>query len=83
MRFVIYATIRSKKMPVWDEILEAFANWSVSVGGRGRRDIIRMEAVSKGHAASVESEIREPNLLQKIYNRNWKEDQLRELGEIG
>jgi len=86
MRFVLYATVRAKKSPVWADLLEAYANWSVSVGGRGRRDIIRMEAVSKGGAAQVESEInlQPPNVLARnIYNRDWKEKQLRAVGEIG
>ena len=82
MRFVLYATLMAETSPVWEELLTAFLNFKVSVGGRGRRDIIRMESVSKGGPAQVESEITRPNLLSRALNPNWREKQMRQMGEI-
>lgn len=76
---LLYAKIKARKSRVWKLIHEELLNLYVSVDGRGRRDIIRMEAVSRGGMASVESEIREPGLIGKyITDRNWKERQRRE-----
>lgn len=76
---ILYATIRQKKSRAWGTLLDVIANWGVSVDGRGRRDIIRMEAVSKGGPASVEAEITKPGLLARtIYDRNWEEKQRKE-----
>lgn len=70
---IMYLTIRSKKSPASKTVLDVIANWGPSVGGRGRRDIIRMEAVSKGGPASVESEIIRPGLIARnVYNRDWE-----------
>jgi len=70
----LYAKIRSRKSRVWRTIYDELLNLKVSVGGRGRRDIIRMEAVSKGGPAQVEAEIRKPGLLARnLWKRDWKE----------
>jgi len=60
---IAYGTIRGRKSRSWRSIIDVIANWSVSIDGRGRRDIIRMEAVSRGGPASVESEISRPGWL--------------------
>lgn len=73
MNSIMYATIRARKSPVWKTILDVIENWGPSVGGRGRRDIIRMEAVSKGGPASVESEIVRPGWAgRNVYDRGWE-----------
>lgn len=70
---IMYATIRARKSPVWATILDVLKNWGPSIGGRGRRDIIRMEAVSKGGPASVESEIIRPGWAgRNVYDRGWE-----------
>jgi len=78
---LLYAKIKSRKSRVWRTIYDEILNLKVSVDGRGRRDIIRMEAVSRGGAAAVESEITRPGLLARnIYDRGWEEKQRREKG---
>ena len=63
--FLIYAKIRSKKSKSWGSIYEEFLNLQVSIGGRGRRDIIRMEGVSKGGMPDMSSEIEKPGWLER------------------
>jgi len=80
--FFIYAKLRSRKSKVWATIHEELLNMKVSVGGRGRRDIIRMEGVSKGGMVSVESEIREPGwIARNVYDRDWERKQREARGE--
>lgn len=83
---IMYGEIRSKKSETWTTVLDVIKNWSVAIGGRGRRDIIRMEQVSRGGGGvNVESEIEasKPNILARnIYDRDWKADKLREAGEL-
>lgn len=80
--FLFYAKLRGRKSPVWAEIYEQFLNLNVSVGGRGRRDIIRMEGVSKGGMVSVESEIIRPGWLgRNVIERDWERRQREERGE--
>jgi len=79
--FLLYAKIRSRKSRVWKTIYDELLNLYVGVGGRGRRDIIRMEAVSRGGMAQVEAEIQRPGLLARnIYDRKWKEREIEERG---
>ncbi len=76
---LIYAKIKSRKSRVWGDIRNELLNLNVSVDGRGRRDIIRMEAVSRGGSAAVESEITRPGLFARnIYDRGWEEKQRKE-----
>ncbi len=76
---LLYAKIKSRKSRVWKTIYDELLNLRVSVDGRGRRDIIRMEAVSRGGAATVESEITRPGMLARnIYDRDWESKQRRE-----
>ena len=78
---LLYAKIKSRKSRVWRTIYDEILNLKVSVDGRGRRDIIRMEAVSRGGAAAVESEITRPGILARtIYDRDWEGRQRREKG---
>jgi len=46
--FLLYANLRGRKVRTWRDIHDYLLNIFVSVGGRGRKDIIRMEGVSKG-----------------------------------
>jgi len=81
--FLLYARIRAKKSKTWRLIYNELLNLYPSVGGRGRRDIIRMAAVSKGIPASVEGEIERhrPNILARnIYRRDWEEKERERLG---
>lgn len=72
-------TIRGK--PFWDSLVDNALHLFVGVDGRGRRDVIRGEQVSKGGSASVESEIKEPGFIQKyITRRNWEEEERKKLG---
>lgn len=81
MGLIMYATIRAQKSRAWETILEVVKNWGVSVGGRGRRDIIRMQAVSRGGAAAVESEIIRPGWgARNIYERDWEKQERERLG---
>lgn len=70
---LIYASIRGKKSRAWKDIYEMYLNLQVSVGGRGRRDIIRMEGVSKGGLPDYPSETEKPGWLQRNFtDRDWK-----------
>ena len=80
--FLLYAKLRSRKSKVWGTVYDELLSLKVSVGGRGRRDIIRMEGVSKGGMVSVESEIREPGwLARNVYDREWERKQREAAGE--
>lgn len=74
--FLLYSKIRSRKSRVWKTIHDDLMSLYVSVGGRGRRDIIRMEQVSKGASVDVESEIVRPGMLARnVYDRDWERKQ--------
>jgi len=73
---LIYAKIRGKKSAAWADIYSEFLNLQVSVGGRGRRDIIRMEGVSKGGLPEAEPLPEKPGFLERnIFDRDWKKKQ--------
>ena len=70
---LIYAKIRGKKSASWKSIYEEFLALQVSIGGRGRRDIIRMEGVSKGGLPDTYAEDNKPGWLSRnITDRDWK-----------
>ncbi|MBW2672015.1 MAG: hypothetical protein JRD89_01200 [Deltaproteobacteria bacterium] len=78
---LLYAKIRGRKSRVWRTIYDEFLNLRVSVGGRGRRDIIRMEGVSKGGVVNVESEIQKPNwFVRNVLDRDWEKKEREKLG---
>ena len=78
---IMYATIKARKSRAWRTVLDVFMNWNVSIGGRGRRDIIRMQAVSRGGTAAVESEIIRPGWgARNIYQRDWEHEERVRLG---
>lgn len=78
---LLYAKIRSRKSRVWEDIRDELLNLYVSVGGRGRRDIIRMEIASKGGGPSVESEIQKPGWFRRnITDRSWREKEMESKG---
>ena len=71
--FLVYAKIRGKKSSTWDTIYDMYLNLQVSVGGRGMRNIIRMEGVSKGGLPDMQSEFEKPGWAQRNFtNRDWK-----------
>jgi len=77
LKFVTYGTLRAKKSELWKTIMETYPNWKVSVGGRGRRDLVRMEVASKGGGDSgVVSEMEKPNIFARnLWKRDWKKKQ--------
>jgi hypothetical protein len=85
MGAVLYAAVRARSSPTWRTLLDWYLNTTVSVGGRGRRDIIRMEQVSRGGSVNVESELNaakpESWLQRNVTKRNWKEEELQRMGE--
>lgn len=77
--FLLYAKLRSRKSKVWGTIYDEILNLKVGVGGRGRRDIIKMEGASKGAGISVESEIMRPGwLTRNVTGRDWERKQREE-----
>lgn len=70
---LIYAAIRGKKSRVWKDIADNFLNLKVSVGGRGRRDIIRMEGVSRSGLPDYPTDYEKPGWFERNFTqRNWK-----------
>jgi len=77
--FLIYAKIRGKKTDTWNSIFDMYLNLQVSVNGRGRRDIIRMEGVSKGGLPDMQMEEEKPGwLTRNVTNRKWQDKQREE-----
>lgn len=71
---LIYSKLRGKKTGVWGEIYDMFLNLNVSVNGRGRRDIIRMEGVSKGGLPDIQPELERPGWLSRnVTDRKWRD----------
>lgn len=70
----------SKLMPVYEDYYTELLNLRVSVGGRGRRDIIRMEQVSHGGGVDVNAELEavKPGWLGRLRNPNWKQEALKD-----
>ena len=67
--------------PFWESLANNALHLFVGVGGRGRRDLIRGEQVSKGGAVNVESEIRTPGWVERnIVRRNWEREEKERLG---
>lgn len=71
--FLIYSRIRGKKAEVWQMIYDEYLNLKVSVAGRGRKDIIRMEGVSKGGIPESYPEAEKPGWFERNFvNRGWR-----------
>ena len=85
MGAVLYAAVRSRSSPTWATVLDWYMNVNVSIGGRGRRDIIRMEQVSRGGSVNVEGELAaakpESWIQRNVVNRGWKQAELERLNE--
>jgi len=85
MGAVLYAAVRARSSPTWATVLDWYMNVNVSVGGRGRRDIIRMEQVSRGGSVNVEGELEaaKPSswFQRNLTKRDWKEKELERLNE--
>lgn len=85
MGAILYAAVRSRSSPTWRTILDWYLNTNVSVGGRGRRDLLRMEGASRGGGANVEGELAaarpESWIRRNITERDWKQAELERLGE--
>ena len=84
-RPILYVLTRDdvtrRRKPFWDALSDNTLHLLVGVGGRGRRDLIRGEQVSKGQAVSVESEIRTPGWVERnITRRNWEQEEKEKLG---
>ena len=73
----LYAAIRGRKSRAWRTFYDELLHLNRSIGGRGVRDIIRMEQVSHGGATDISSEINaaKPGWLgRNLTDRNWQED---------
>ena len=72
--FLIYCKIRGKKAAVWKDIYNLYLNLQVSVGGKGMRNIIRMEGVSKGGLPDMQPEYDDkPGFFQRNFSqRDWR-----------
>lgn len=85
MGAVLYAAVRARSSPTWATVLDWYMNVNVSIGGRGRRDIIRMEQVSRGGSVNVEGELAaakpESWVQRNVTNRNWKQEEMERLNE--
>ena len=84
-RPILYALTRDdvtrRRKPFWGSLTDNALHLFVGIGGRGRRDILRGEQVSKGGAVNVESEIRTPGWIERnLVRRNWEEEEKRKLG---
>lgn len=74
--FILYSKLRARKSRAWKLVHDDLLSLLVSVGGRGRRDIIRMEQVSKGVPVNVGDEIVEPGWISRnLTQRNWERNQ--------
>jgi len=77
---VMYAAIRARTSPTWKAVLDWYLNTTPAIGGRGRRDIIRMEQVSRGGSVDLKDEIdsAKPDswLERNLTRRNWKEEEM-------
>ena len=53
----------------------------VSIRGRGRRDLLKAEAVRKGGDVDIEPEIQQPGWLERnTWNRRWEDKEKERLG---
>lgn len=74
--FYLFATLKAKKSKAWATVLDAALHFNRSIGGRGLRDIIRMEMVSHGGASDISSEIaaaRPGWVGRNVSDRDWQE----------
>lgn len=77
--FLLYALVRGRKSRIWKDIRDEYLNLQVGVDGRGRRDIIRMEGVSKGGMPEMEPEFGRQSWLQRnITNRGGQKRAVRD-----
>jgi len=77
----VYAKIRTPKSRSWGVLYDELLHLKRSVGGRGLRDIIKMEQVSHGVAADVASELEavKPGwVARNTLQRDWKEKAISE-----
>ena len=81
IRPLLYFILLSTTDPNAKIIVKTFLKLKVAEGGRGRRDIIRMEGVRHGGSPSVSEEIPKPGLLERtLWNRDWEEKGRKERG---
>jgi len=81
MRALLYFAILGEKDDTAKALVNHFLRLRVSEGGRGRRDIIRMESVRHGGGISLGEEIEKPNwAARNIWDRNWEEKEKERLG---
>ena len=82
VKAILYGLERAQTSKAWARLMDNYLSVAVSVGGRGRRDMIRMEDVRHGGAANVGEEINRPSswIARNITNRNWEEKEKERLG---
>jgi len=86
-RPILYALTRDdvtrRGKPFWESLTDNALHLFVGIGGRGRRDLLRGEGVSKGGAVNVESEIRTPGWVERnLVRRNWEREEKEKLGMV-
>jgi len=70
--FFLYAFLKGRKWPIWRRLHDYLLRLNLSVDGRGRRDIIRMEGVAKGGLPEI-IETQKPGFFQRIFSRKKTE----------
>lgn len=79
--WLVYKDIVHDDKNFAESVIENILSLNVAVRGRGRRDLLRAEAVRKGSDIDVTSEIQKPGWVQRnITRRNWEEDEKEKLG---
>lgn len=82
---MLYCKIRALRGSTTFEVVRnEVLNMNISIGGRGRRDLIRMQVASRGGGVNVESEIEDnkPSWIQRnVTDRDWKEERIKAKGE--
>lgn len=84
---MLYAKIREARgSTTWGIVRDEVLNLNISVGGRGRRDILRMQVASRGSGnLNVEAEMPQDKpgwFTRNISDRSWAEKKLKAEGEI-
>lgn len=79
--WLVYKDIVHDDKNFAESVIENILSLNVSVRGRGRRDLLRAEAVRKGSDIDVTSEIQKPGWVQRnITRRNWENEEKEQLG---
>ena len=79
--WLVYKDIVHDNKNFAESVIDNLLHLNVAVRGRGRRDLLRAEAVRKGTDIDVKSEIQKPGWIQRnVTRRNWEEEEREKLG---